>query len=154
MSVQPLPKEECPLVPQDQLVQSGDDPASIGLATLPGDCFRACIGSIIGRPVVEVPHFALLGRDHSMPVAIAWLHSVGYCVSMSKERSSTLMPWCIASGVSPRNPSIRHAVVADTVTGEALHDPHPSRAGLPKIDYYFYFYRHVDGPNGPECGFR
>lgn len=36
----------------------------------------------------------------------------------------------IACGVSPRDPEGTHAVVADAETGDIVHDPHPSRAGL------------------------
>lgn len=38
----------------------------------------------------------------------------------------------IASGPSPRG-GFLHCVIADSTTGEVVHDPHPSRAGLLSI---------------------
>lgn len=38
----------------------------------------------------------------------------------------------IATGPSPRGDFL-HCVIADASTGEILHDPHPSRAGLVSI---------------------
>lgn len=89
-----------------------------------GNCWSACIASLLEMPVSEVPWF--LGHDDWYAAFAAWLRPHGYypvTVPWSAE-------WCpegyyILGGRSPRH---SHAVVARG--REIVHDPHPSRDGL------------------------
>lgn len=108
-----------------------------------GDCFRACLATILELPMREVPHFALLDFSPevrvSMQCAQAWLEARGFELWMGPDDGDNPLPLCIVNGLSPRG--IRHAVVGDTATGEILHDPHPSRAGLATIENRLYLFK-------------
>lgn len=108
-----------------------------------GDCWRACIASVIGRPIAEVPHFV---RDHGdegwFEATNAWLaEHVGqtflyydgeHAARAERRHEVTPREYVLLDGKSPRG-DWYHVVVADAVTGEVVHDPHPSRAGLASI---------------------
>jgi len=106
-----------------------------------GDCFRACLATVLGKPLHAVPHFALLDLAPdvlvSMESAIAWINYKGFETDTDNEKPGYL-PLCIINGTSPRG--IGHAVVGDAKTGAMVHDPHPSREGLSHISSRFYFY--------------
>ena len=108
-----------------------------------GNCFQAAIASVIEWPLDAVPHFALLGEVHWWDCAQAWLDQQGFWMEYQpdafKEQGITPMPRCLLSGPSPRGFS--HSVVGDSATGEMLHDPHPSRAGLLEVVYRLYFFQ-------------
>lgn len=111
-------------------------------AGIKGDCFRACLATILGLPIKAVPHFATLDYAPdvfvAMNCAIAWLNSRGYEMWMGLDDGENPLPLCIINGTSPRG--IRHSVVGDTESGEMLHDPHPSRAGLQFISNRLYLF--------------
>lgn len=111
-----------------------------------GDCWRACIASVIGCPITEVPHFV---RDHGtewFEATNAWLtercgelilYYEGEDVALAEHRRElTTRDYVVLDGKSPRG-DWYHVVVADAVTGEIMHDPHPSRAGLASITGVF-----------------
>jgi hypothetical protein len=108
-----------------------------------GNCLQATIAGVLGWPLDKVPHFALLGEDHWWDCAQAWLESQGYWIDYQPTsyaaEGGVLLPKCWLSGRSPRGFS--HAVIGDPATGQTLHDPHPSRAGLVQVDYTIYFFR-------------
>lgn len=107
-----------------------------------GDCFRACIASLLELPIEEIPNF--VESEDMTGSAKKWL----------KERGLTVMPmsffnpeepshvffdfqsYCIIGGTSPRKDAKgnhkRHAVVGKTKGWglEIVHDPHPSREKL------------------------
>jgi hypothetical protein len=112
-----------------------------------GDCLRACIASVTETAYDLVPHFAEDGP--------AWWdnwrrwtrRTLGYDVGTMLPEHGRIdhLLGCdpgdvvaIASGPSPRRPSVRHAVVVDGWL-RLLHDPHPSRAGLPAVDEVYVF---------------
>lgn len=107
-----------------------------------GNCFQAALATVLRMPTIDaVPHFVLLGMHHWMSCCIAWLNANGYEVSTIKDacEGMEMLPLCIIRGISPRG--IGHAVVGDAETGEMIHDPHPSRAGLTEINSRFYLFR-------------
>lgn len=108
---------------------------------IPGDCYRVCLAVLLEVPVDQVPHVVMhlrewwdLTRRTVRELRPGW--DITY---------ATPSPWppylepvddwaecqslAIASGLSPRGP-FQHCVVIHAVTGELVHDPHPSRAGL------------------------
>lgn len=113
-----------------------------------GNCEAACIASILEIPLEDIPDFH--GNDPTDAEAY-WQNVRKWC----EDKPFTIIPikfsdghdpkeflkdcWVIASGPSPRGTEEwhRHAVVWKN--GKIVHDPHPSRAGLKKIDVYDMF---------------
>lgn len=120
---------------QDQTIMAGEGRV--------GDCFRACLASIIGKKTEGVPHFGLLGDLHAMETAVAWLNYHGYEVGTQASDygpdEAEILPLHIMKGYSPRG--IYHAVVGSTETGEMVHDPHPSRAGIKGVNGRLYIFK-------------
>lgn len=92
-----------------------------------GNCFSACVATLLDLPLVEVPWF--MGDD--WPEGFQqWLAPLGLysvCLRVHLPDGSEWYPpgLHILGGQSPRGP---HAVVALGRT--IVHDPHPSRSGL------------------------
>lgn len=99
-----------------------------------GNCFSACVASLLDLPISEVPYF----MDETSGVKWyaqldAWLAPRGYyalhfnIVDRAAYDRENLWPkgYYILGGKSPRGD---HAVVARGA--EVVHDPHPSRDGL------------------------
>ena len=97
-----------------------------------GDCWRACIATILGLPGSVVPHFVRDHGDEWLEATEDWLVANGhprlYYFPTRFPITDLLRPFVILVGPSPRG--VAHAVVADADTGEMVHDPHPSRDGL------------------------
>jgi hypothetical protein len=106
-----------------------------------GNCFPACIATIVGCPLAEVPH--IYGPEFDGDCDIAWrrlqrwLSSIGWSVIAleldSFKCDAVSMPngAVILSGKSPRG-DYPHAVVGtyDGTCFHVVHDPHPSGAGI------------------------
>ncbi|MCX8559795.1 hypothetical protein OS122_02630 [Mycolicibacterium mucogenicum] len=106
-----------------------------------GDCWRACIANALELPIADVPHFV---RDYDsafLEATQAWLELndvprlLFRCAFFPIAES--LKPFGILVGRSPRD--VQHAVLVNTETGEIVHDPHPSRAGLTSIAGAYVF---------------
>jgi hypothetical protein len=133
------------VIPVDQTVlRTPDDPTGP-----PGNCFAACIASILECSIDDVPHPTVDERDGegwTRPGGYwerlgAWLASVGY---YSVEIIGKTRPWttldlelpgvysyAIAHGDGPRG--CKHSIVVrlgELCGDELAHDPHPSRSGL------------------------
>jgi len=99
--------------------------------TRPGNCWQACVASLLEFPLSKVPHFAEL-----YPTSW-WPETQDFVATETGLRIECFMPdartdeggFMIASGQSPRGDFL-HAVVINGFTGEIVHDPHPSRAGV------------------------
>lgn len=95
-----------------------------------GNCFSACLASLLHLPIDDVPYF--MHDDRWFDRLEDWLGRRGfYPVSFKLGGSWVPQGLHILSGHSPRKPDdakALHSVVArrDLV----VHDPHPSRAGL------------------------
>jgi hypothetical protein len=101
-----------------------------------GDCLRACVATVLGLPLEDVPHFVQYiehpaGTDRSL----WWWAMYGFCrwygwaVGYNDDPLDPPKGWALADGKSPRGHM--HVVVA--YDGEVVFDPHPSRAGLTDI---------------------
>lgn len=119
--------------PQDQTVfGDGSDGAE------PGDCFRACVASLLDVSVADVPNFVASERWWDALVDFLEPRRV-FPIILRPTEGNLYIPdgvHYIASGQSPRG--FRHAVVFRD--GAMVHDPHPSKAGLvskPDIIYVF-----------------
>lgn len=100
-----------------------------------GDCYRACIASIIEVSVTDIPHPGIHGEGawfDQMKVMDRWLAERGYWTFGLKIKSEDLalyqehaVGFYILGGKSPRAP---HFVVARH--SAIVHDPHPEGGGL------------------------
>lgn len=106
-----------------------------------GNCFAACLASILEMPITEVVHFpegeCPLWRD----LVNAWLDDKGMFfldIALHGDMRDSLVKYWghhIIMGDSPRPGDLRHAVVG--YRGEIIFDPHPSRAGLAGDDFTY-----------------
>lgn len=129
-----------------------DDPGT-------GDCFRACVASVLELPLRAVPHFCgdrLRGVDielngWSLDNWFIHVKTWAKLVGLEVELVKNVEGWkgrgvhkghVIASGPSPRDTkSTLHGVVMNK-DEEIVHDPHPSRDGLAgPIEDYVAFYQ-------------
>lgn len=111
------------MIPVDQEFLVGDGSGRMG------DCLRACAASLLGLPRGDVPHFAedadWLGFTAEFFIGLGFQFRWDNPASFPVEG---VMSQIIAIGMSPR--AVVHAVIADAHSGDLIHDPHPSRAGL------------------------
>lgn len=91
-----------------------------------GNCFSACVASILHVPLANVPSFCK--HEDWWERFIEWLKPRGYYALMIKHTPEWVpQGFHIMSGKSPRG-TFQHSVVARS--SEIVHDPHPSRAGI------------------------
>lgn len=108
---------------------------------IPGDCFRTCVGILLDTNPETLPHFVMHGAK--------WWDVTRRTIRQITDgaydlNTFTPSPWplwnepdqidgwqrlAIATGPSPRGP-FPHCVVIDSITGDFVHDPHPSGDGL------------------------
>jgi len=91
-----------------------------------GNCFSACVASILELPIEDVPFF---GADELWWTRFSeWLEARNlYAVCLKHRAGRAPVGYHILSGKSPRG-EFMHSVVAK---GEDIvHDPHPSRANI------------------------
>lgn len=106
-----------------------------------GDCFRATLASILEMPISTVPHFLYDGNtDYWHKRLNEFLNPLGYifmCIpawDLSEWRQANMITCDIyheISDISPRFPDTLHSVVG--CNGLVVHDPHPSKLGLPEV---------------------
>lgn len=117
---------------------------------IPGDCWRTALACLLEIPMADVPHFLHLYPDHPHDYESNirwWTESKAY-VQMTRpdyvlecftpvfpfwrintDSAVKVSPYVILSGQSPRG-DWAHAVIADAITGDTVHDPYPGGGGL------------------------
>jgi hypothetical protein len=91
-----------------------------------GNCFSACVASILHVPLSDVPTFCK--HDDWWERFTAWLKERGFwALPLKYNEEFPPAGFHILSGKSPRG-DFQHSVVA--FGNEMIHDPHPSRAGI------------------------
>jgi len=104
-----------------------------------GNCFAACIASLLELPLEEVPNFCT--KCDWREAANLWLASRGlFYVDLKlpgdlRDEHVRFWGYHVISGMSVRN--IRHSVVG--FGGKTVFDPHPSGAGLIEGDWEYGF---------------
>ena len=108
-----------------------------------GNCFPACLASILEIPLDTIPNFCATPGDW-IRAANKWMSTYGLCIlewDLAEDGALCGMngladgAWVVISGKSPRGDFL-HAVVGryrdDEELGthklEYVHDPHPSRS--------------------------
>ena len=108
-----------------------------------GNCFAACVASILEVPVSEVIHFPDGECAEWRDIVNDWLFARGLFfldISLPGDmRDSVVKYWGhhIIMGESPRDGDVMHAVVG--YKGDIVFDPHPSRDGLNGNDWTYGF---------------
>jgi hypothetical protein len=110
-----------------------------------GNCFAACVATILGYPLADLPNFCHQGMWWMG--FQRWLDQRGLVaieVNLQPAVLGTLTPGvpCILTGASPNNPGKLHSVVGVTAEDgfEYVHDPNPARKyllGEPKHVLFF-----------------
>ena len=95
-----------------------------------GNCMAASFASILEIPLSEIPKFEdMMDKDDWFSVLTTWIEGLGFTIVLWQPE--TYPPgYCLAMGMSERG--VKHQVVLKN--GVLAHDPHPSRAGIRKID--------------------
>jgi len=109
-----------------------------------GDCFRACVASLLELPPETVPHFAELRRDLWFAEFTKWLEDLGYSaifIDVETIQKNVAEPTmvvgddaiAIAGGIA-NGRTVPHSVLWSFAGGgRMVHDPHPSRRGIREI---------------------
>ena len=121
---------------------------SQGAAVQRGNCYAACIASILELPITEVPNIeTLYAMDGTFyyEVLCKWLAHLGYemttdgrfgCFHGDRTKDCFIEElqnqYYIVSGKSPRG--IQHACIYKN--GKMIHDPHPTREGLVTEEHF------------------
>lgn len=104
------------------------------------DCLMASVASVLEVPLENLP---VLGPGHKdgswYDVLQAALRERGFELIYSENRPR-FKPhgYHVAGGPSPRGCVGGHAVVC--LDGRIVHDPHPSRAGVPDIEHWYMIF--------------
>lgn len=109
-----------------------------------GNCVAACIATIVGVPLEEVPHFVGFGISygdsddvHNVSSGHAWwAMMLGYLaakglwvVELDAITDAEVDELVLVAGPSPRG--VMHQVIYRN--GSLFHDPHPSRDGVLEV---------------------
>lgn len=104
-----------------------------------GNCFRACLASILEIPIDDIPCFEDMMSVEEPEIWVTafanWLTPLkmdAYEVEVGK--GETPRGYTIATGPSPRYPDVLHSVVA--LDGKPFFDPHPSGAMVTEVLYH------------------
>lgn len=103
-----------------------------------GNCFAACLASMLDLPLWMVPPFEdMFGRSDWSERVDEWLRRVWRLERVRTEGHKVdVMPeFYIGSGLSPRG--VRHSVIYSN--GIMVHDPHPSRSGIQNVEWTWHF---------------
>lgn len=97
-----------------------------------GNCMQAAVASILGLPLTDVPHFAADPARTAHYGFLKFLESHGFDV-VRDDFHRSFDGYYLACGPTARG--THHMVVMRD--GKLAHDPHPSRAGLHKIEFVY-----------------
>lgn len=124
-----------------------------------GDCFSACLASVLEIPLVNIPNFLKrYGQKHMLEQAKYWLlENFGLTliiVDVTGPRASlTIHPISretvfLVSGKSKTFSEGHHVVVAkaagDMNSYKIIHDPNPKNLGIDGDPLCYYFFTAVD----------
>lgn len=102
-----------------------------------GNCFAACLASLLDIPLWMVPPFdQMFGRNDWRVRVDEWLERIFKMelVDASGHQVDQLPEFYIASGQSPRG--VKHSVIYSA--GTLVHDPHFSDAGIAAVEWTWH----------------
>lgn len=123
-------------------VEAGGARKAVNGGRAAGDCLRACVATILGLDLHEVPHFVqYLDHPEGTDPHLWYWALLGFCDAhgwrVDYTQGDPPVGLSLASGTSARG----HGHVCVAMDGEIVHDPHPARSGLVEIDGWFTFGR-------------
>jgi len=102
-----------------------------------GDCYRACICSLLEIDDVDIPNFV---EDKNYPLnVVEFLRTKGFRMGNSIEEPKD-MEYYMVFGMSPRG--FRHSVIYSK--GKLVHDPNPEGGGVIPDLYVWLYPRECD----------
>lgn len=117
-----------------------------------GDCFSACIASLLEIPLEDVPVFCAQENENikEWPInAHEWFgeKGIGWIELDCREMDDCLAinnmkvrgGYTIVTGQSPRHECLHSVIYKD---GEFVHDPHPEGGGVEDIQFVEYLAPH------------
>lgn len=122
-------KEKISMKPVNQTMFGKDD----------GNCFPACLASVLELSLYAVPHFCMAYSSEWFQQTNKWLakwHLGLIQIDASTAPYILISCYHLMSGPSPRN-GVQHSVVGQN--GIMVHDPHPDRTGLLKCETFDLF---------------
>lgn len=111
-----------------------------------GNCLQAAIASLLNKELEEVPHFLLNDEPNWYRKMLDWLDLNGYGLVEVKDWVFESGIPLIAVGKSPRG--VYHSVIYQE--GKLVHDPHPSKAGIEKPEWYYIIFPKIDKTPKPN----
>lgn len=103
-----------------------------------GNCFAACLASLLDLPLWMVPPFEdMFGRADWRHRVDEWLQRVyrRRLVHVDGHAMNAMPAYYIANGPSARR--VQHSVIYHA--GALAHDPHPSQAGIVSVEWTWHF---------------
>jgi|SRR6185312_3239188 len=106
-----------------------------------GNCFAACLASLLDLPLWMVPPFEdMFGRGDWAVRRDEWLYRM-FKMRLARIEGfgwGQVMPaeYWIANGPSARG--VHHSVIYSRETMQMVHDPHPAKSGVEKVDWIWY----------------
>jgi hypothetical protein len=101
-----------------------------------GNCFPACIASILEMPCEEVLQIQEYYDEAKWNERLAeWLSEMGYIwryATIEEIRSPD--KYILVTGGSPRHPDLTHVTIYQN--GRMVHDPHPEGHGITDERYF------------------
>lgn len=121
-------------ITQDKFVKYAEDGVTM---TERGNCFAACIASLVEVPLNYVPNIEELFECYPwFDVLCAWLEEQGFeFISSTKDECEKTDRYYMVSGKSPRG-NFNHIVIYQY--GKMIHDPHPDHTGILTEEIYEY----------------
>jgi len=114
------------------------------ISTTKGNCHQAALASILELPLDDVPDFCNLYDDKSWRIEEniwfknkfnIWILTLNACDFNFEDDKSLPTTYHLIAGISPRG--VMHCCVG--LSGNIVHDPHPSKAGLKAPRYFDFF---------------
>lgn len=111
---------------------------------VPGNCFQAAVATLLDLPLSEVPHFVEDENWYELSRSFVFKKTgLGFAYFTAEfpvyHHPQSAPKYVLVDGKSPRG-DFHHVVVADALTGEIVHDPHPSGAGLLSVEGCYAMY--------------
>lgn len=129
------------MTPVEQTRLHIDSPAGV---IQKGNCYQACIASIMDLPLDSVPNFIEYEDNVWYKVFLDFIEEQGYEYSWQNASEGVPEGYAIGSGISPRarkDKRINHAVVV--LNGVMVHDPHPDKTGVVGGFYLYETFKRV-----------
>jgi len=106
-----------------------------------GNCFPACVASLLGLSLDEVPFFSMKSQKAQLGEANKWLKPRGLVLMYIRNNRRHQHPrgtdYYIIKGLSPRFKNAYHTVIGRN--NKIVHDPHPDNTGIvgPPTSFFY-----------------